>query len=121
MDSPARRPGASLGADDLEIVGFNGTPLVECGRALPVVRRKSSDRFFKLSVQSGGTPALECDRRQLQSFSNEGRLTLLARPIPLPIVLTAGLGSASRQPMVLWVSQGLLDAAGCSRPEQFGG
>jgi hypothetical protein len=120
MDSPARRS-ADLRADDLEIVGFNGVPLVECGRALPVVRRKSTDRYFKVSVRPGAAPALECDRPQLEAFSQEGRLTLLAHPLPLPKGLTAGPGDLPRQLMVLCVSQSFLDTADCSRPEKHEG
>jgi hypothetical protein len=118
MDSPVPQPGAGVGTDDLEIVGFNGVPLVECGRALPIVRRKSTDRFFKLLVRSGAAPALECGRRELEALSNEGRLTLFENPLPLPNRLTVESGEAARQPMVLCVSQTFLDAAGCFRPEQ---
>lgn len=121
MGSPVPGPGADLAADDLEIVGFNGAPLVECGRALPVVRRKSTDRFFKLSIRSRMSPALECDRQQLEAFSKEGRLTLFLRPLPLPDGLVARPGDAPRQPLVLCVSQGFLDAVGCRRPGQHEG
>src|SRR5712691_10015138 len=121
MDSPVPGLGTDLEADDLEIVGFNGVPRVECGRALPVVRRKATDRFFKLSVRPGAAPPQECDRQQLEAFSREGRLTLFAHPLPLPRELNVGAGDAFRQPMVLYVSQSFLDAAECSRPEQHEG
>ena len=41
-------------AGDLEIVGFNGAPLVECGRSLPVVRRTSDGTYCVLDLARGG-------------------------------------------------------------------
>ena len=121
MDSAVCRSEAGLGTDDLEIVGFNGAPLVECGRALPVARRKSTDRFFKLSVQREAAPPLESDRHQIEAFSKEGRLTLFQHPLPLPSGLAAESGDADRQLMILWVTQSFLDTAGCSRPDEHKG
>ena len=40
----------TLKAIEIEIVGFNGAPLVECGLSLPVARRKSDGAFCVLNL-----------------------------------------------------------------------
>ena len=40
-------------ASEIEIVGFNGVPLVESGRSLPVARRKSDGEFCVLDLSRG--------------------------------------------------------------------
>ncbi len=42
--------------EELEIVGFNGSPLVECGRALPVVRRPSDGMYCVLQSLPTDSP-----------------------------------------------------------------
>ena len=41
---------SDLRGDDLMIVGFNGAPLVECGRALPVARAQVGWHALRVAV-----------------------------------------------------------------------
>ena len=68
--------------EQLEIVGFNGSPLVECGRALPVARRPSDSRYCILQSLGKESPFLGIPRT---------KPTRMLRPV-------VGPDSSSRSP-----------------------
>jgi hypothetical protein len=106
----------------VEIVGFNGTPHVDCGRALPVVRRKSDGRYCVLS---------SIDHRA-QSWFHEDEVATMAmgqrwtqfrEALALPSSCAAGEdGWVARQPMVVYATRSVLDTAGrVTWPGEFNG
>jgi len=113
---------AGVPAEDLEIVGFNGTPSVECGRAIPVARRKSTDAYFRLVLPPGDVFPPTHSAAEIDAFVREGRLTLLTDPLPLrPALLATGAQRPPPQPLILWASRDLFDALGGTRPERADG
>lgn len=114
-----------LAYEDLEIVGFDGTVLVECETVLPIARHKPSDQFFKLTTDNShpdtDTPLstqplseLEVNlisffsRDEIDAYIQEGRLTLLPEAVP-----------AFAGAMVVYVNEEFLVAAGSQLPEPF--
>jgi hypothetical protein len=80
-----------LAYKDLEIVGFDGTVLVECEPVLPIVRIKDSDRYFLLEAEHEDPSSAEdidsesidfSTRRKIESLAERGLLTLLREPFP---------------------------------------
>jgi hypothetical protein len=111
-----------LRAEDLEVVGFNGTPQVECGRTLPVVRRKSDGMHCVLRVSEDSTPSWH-DEDEAAEFVAAGRWTRFREPLSFPrSCLSETDGRIERQPMVVHIAQEVLDAAGrVAWPATFGG
>lgn len=98
-----------LCADDLEIVGFNGTPQVDCGRTLPVLRRRSDGMFCVLRSPEGSTLTWYGED-EAKEFAQKGRWTQLREPLSLPrSCLSETGGHIMRQPMAVHVSQTLLE------------
>jgi hypothetical protein len=54
MGAPTMLYMNEIGNADLEIVGFNGSPVVECGRALAVARRKADEMHCVLGSAADG-------------------------------------------------------------------
>jgi hypothetical protein len=100
-------------AHELEIVGFNGAPLVECGRALAVARRKSDRMHCVLKSVENGAALSWYDEDEASAFAKAGRWTRLREPLPLPrACISERDGQLSRQPMVVFAAQAFLDTAG---------
>jgi hypothetical protein len=100
-------------ADELEIVGFNGAPSVECGRALPVARRKSDGMHCVLKSAEGGAALSWYGGEEAAAFAEAGRWTRLREPVSLPRSCISGPDRRlARQPMAVFAAQALLDAAG---------
>jgi len=98
--------------NDLEIVGLNGAPLVECGRALAVARRRSDGMHCVL--ESGGEGAIPSwyGEDEAAAFAEAGRWTRLRTPLPLPRSCVDGLdGRIARQPMMVFAANSFLEAA----------
>jgi hypothetical protein len=108
------------GSAILEIVGFNGAPSVECGRALPVARRKSDGKFCVL--ENSGAAAWY-DEDEAAAFANARRWTRLCDPLPLPGSCAPGAdGQFAQTVMVIFAARTLLDTAGrVTWPSQFHG
>ncbi len=101
-----------LDADDLDVVGFNGTP-IECGRSFPVVRRKSDGMQAVLKLSARGAPLSWVHAEEAAEFAAAGRWTRLLTPLELPRPGNANPeGSLDRQPMVVYAARSFLDAAG---------
>lgn len=102
---------SSLAFEDLEIVGFDGTVLVECEAVLPVARHKPTDLFFKL-VAGSDSQRLATEfisfstKDEIEAYVKEGRLTLL----PEPVAAFAGA-------VVVYVDENLLAAADIQLPD----
>ena len=98
--------------DELEIVGFNGAPQVECGLSLPVVRRKSNGMHCVLNTQrTGGAPSWH-DEEEVAEFAIARRWTQLSRPLSVPRSCVSDTSQRlSRQPMVVFAARSFLDAA----------
>jgi hypothetical protein len=98
----------------LEIVGFNGAPSVECGRALAVARRRSDRMHCVLgSAQNTGPPAWY-NEEEAAAFAKARRWTEFREPVPLPHSCAAGVDGRLAQPlMVVFAARTLLDTAGC--------
>jgi hypothetical protein len=101
-------------ADELEIVGFNGTPQqVECGRSLPVARRKSDGKHCVLSSVENSAMLSWHDGEEADAFAKERRWTRLLAPLSLPrSCFSESEGRLARQPMVVFAAQSFLDVAG---------
>jgi hypothetical protein len=92
--------------DELEIVGFDGRTRVPCARALPVVRNRHTNLFFKLSIRTQESRSINYfSHSEIEAFAREGRLTLLPRP-----------SEAFENAMLIYVKRELLDAAKVSLP-----
>jgi len=98
--------------DDFEIVGFNGRPLVECGRALPVVRRRSDGRYCVLQLQPEGSTTGWLSEDEASSHTKAGRWTKFASPILLGrTCFSESDGRLVGQLMVVYADERLLDTA----------
>lgn len=98
-------------ADELEIVGFNGAPLVECGLSLPVARRKSDGMHCVLKSVQDRWAASWYDQEEADEFARGGRWTRLWEPLLLPrSCVSVPDQRLSRQPMVVYAVQSFLQA-----------
>jgi hypothetical protein len=96
----------------LEIVVFNGAPSVECGRALPIVRRASDGRYCVLETEIQAV-ATWLSEEEAIAFAKAGRWTRFDCPIPLASSWGSGSDGRPAQPlMVIFAAQSLLDYAG---------
>ncbi len=111
----------TLISSDLEIVGLNGFPSVECGRSLPVVRRKSDGMFSVLKTVADPAALSWHDEEDAAAFAEAKRWTKLREPLPFPAACVSGEdGRLIRQPMMIHVASMLLTAAGLSaRPDSY--
>lgn len=96
---------------ELEIVGFNGKPLVECGRALPVARRKADGKHCVIDLTNGPENLQWYPQEVADEFANEQRWTLFGLPLNLPKKCVDETQSLVQQPMVVYTNQKLLDNA----------
>jgi hypothetical protein len=97
--------------NEIEIVGFNGTMLIECGRALLVAQHKPSHRFFKLSLTNQNRAFFT--QQEIAAFNQTGRLTLLPKPMSAESI--PGFPRA----MAIYAKRELLDAAESNLPKSF--
>jgi len=98
-------------SSELEIVGFNGRPLVECGRALPVARRKADRKHCVIDLTNGPENLQWYPQEVADGFANEQRWTLFGSPVNLPKKCFDETQSRVQQPMVVYTNQKLLDNA----------
>jgi len=92
----------SFYCDDLEIVGFNGAPLVECGRALPVAMRKSDGLYCVLELRSDTAPTAWHTKEEAEAYAASRRWTRFRLPVIVPrSCLNESEGMLVRQPMVV--------------------
>jgi hypothetical protein len=110
-------------ADELEIVGFNGAPLVECGRTLPVARRKSDRMHCVLGSVEDSALLSWHDEEEVIEFAESRRWTRLREPLLLPrSCISDPGGRLLRQPMVVYAARSFLENAGVvDWPNRFGG
>jgi hypothetical protein len=98
--------------EELEIVGFNGRPLVECGRALPVVRRPSDRMHCILQSPLEDTPIAWYTEDEADAFAASGRWTKFASQIILgQTCFTESDGRFAGALMVVFADEGMLDTA----------
>lgn len=108
---------SSLRAEDLEVVGFNGTPQVECSRSLPVVRRRSDGMYGVLNWRGPDTALIWHDEAEAAEFARARRWTRLREPLVLSGRCVSEAGDLVRQPMIVHVADSFLaTAGGLSRP-----
>ncbi len=107
--------------EQLEIVGFNGSPLVECGRALPVARRPSDSRYCILQSLREDSPPSWYSQDEADAYAASGRWTRFVDPIPLArTCFSESDEAAERQLMVLFADEHMLDTADrLPRPEYY--
>ena len=99
--------------EDVDIVGFNGTPLVECGRALPGVRRRSDGMHRVLELARAGGALAWHDADEADAFVKAKRWTRFRESLPLPrSCVGQSDGSLSCQPMIAYASLPFLDTVG---------
>ena len=97
---------------NLMIVGFNGEPLVECGRALPVARRKSDGMHCVLQLPTRGEPWLGIPRTKPKR--TRSRDAGPGSPSPSSCrkaCVSESDGRLVRQPMVIFADEAMLDTA----------
>ena len=111
----------ALISSDLEIVGLNGFPSVECGRSLPVVRRKSDGMYSVLKTVADTAALSWHDEEDAAAFAESKSWTKLREALPFPASCVSGEdGRLIRQPMMIHVATVLLTAAGLSaRPDSY--
>ncbi|MDA1051264.1 MAG: hypothetical protein O3C40_12400 [Planctomycetota bacterium] len=100
-----------LSAIDLEIVGFNGAPLVECGRALPIARRKSDGTHAVLDLSDGVARLNWHSEGEAAALLANGRWTKLEKSVFVPQSCCEGAGQFVNQPMVIYADESMLDTA----------
>jgi macrodomain Ter protein organizer (MatP/YcbG family) len=94
------------------VVGFNGTPLVECGRALPVARRKSDGMHCVLQLRGEGEAIAWHTENEADSYVKSGRWTRFREPVFVPRACVAEADERLvRQPMVIFADEAMLDTA----------
>lgn len=96
---------------ELEIVGFNGRPLVDCGRALPVARRRSDKTHCVFDLTTGTESLHWHTESEAKHFASEKRWTLFRSPLNVPKGCVNESQPAAVQPMVVYTNQKLLDNA----------
>jgi hypothetical protein len=108
--------------DDLEIVGFNGAPLVECGRALPVAMRKSDGLYCVLELRSDTAPTAWHTKEEADAYAASRRWTRFRAPLTPPrSCVSDSDGTLVRQPMVVFADEAMLDTADrVPRPDLLG-
>lgn len=113
----------SLLARDIEIIGFNGLPLVDCGRALPVVRRKHDGAVCVLDLSRGSDSIGWHNPDEAAEFLKSKRWTALSKPPAIPKSCVDGsLGTIATQPIVVFENEDLLDTAErIPRPDHLDG
>ncbi len=114
---------SSLKASEIEIVGFNGAPLVECGRSLPIAKRKSDGWHCVLDLSRGVAALVWHSQKEAVSFAEARQWTELVRPLSVPIAcVESSTGSITSQPMVVFENEMLLDVANrVPRPDHHDG
>jgi len=119
MDSEADNSMSSLKAGEIEIVGFNGAPLVECGRSLPIAKRKSDGKHCVLDLSRGEHALVWHNQEEADSFAEARQWTQLERPVSVPnACVERSTGSITSQPMVVFENETLLDVANrVTRPD----
>src|SRR5688572_20215134 len=103
--------------EQLEIVGFEGTPIVECEMVLPVGRVVVDDVFFKFEGRRSNAFRAEgidrnkivfYSREEIQSLVEEGRVTILREPF-----------AAMQTPLIAYVYDEFLQAAESRLPDSI--
>jgi hypothetical protein len=109
--------------NDLEIVGMNGAPLVECGRSLPVARRKSDGFHCVLQIPKDDEPISFETPEEAESYAATGRWTKIQGTIQIPRSCFSGDSAGfTHQPMMIFADDKLLDQADrLPRPGSFNG
>ena len=103
---------SSLKASEIEIVGFNGAPLVECGRALPIAKRKSDGQHSVLDLSRGMDALVWHSQEEAALFAEARQWTELERPVSVPnACVEMSTGTITTQPMVVFENEMLLDVA----------
>ena len=95
-------------ANDIEIVGFNGAPLVACGHALPVVRRKSDGQFALLALRPDDGSRNWYSEAEAMEDARTQRWTVLERPLAVPSSTVDPDGHLPAQLLVVYVNEDLL-------------
>ncbi len=102
----------SVKASEIEIVGFNGAPLVECGRSLPIAKRKSDGQHCVLDLNRGTDALVWHSQEEAASFAKARQWTELVRSVPVPnACVETSTGAITTQPMVIFENEMLLDVA----------
>lgn len=96
---------------EVEIVGFNGRPLVECGRALPVARRKTDGKHCVVDLSSGVENLVWHSNEEAKKFVFEQRWTQFRTSLNIPKNCFGEHPSLAIQPVVVYTNQRLLDYA----------
>lgn len=96
---------------DIAIVGFNGRPLVECGRALPIAHRISDGAHAVLDLSVGVDRLHWHGEEEAKAFASEKRWTKFRTASVIPNCCVDDHGVLSTQPMVAYTNQSLLDNA----------
>lgn len=103
---------SSLKANEIEIVGFNGAPLVECGRALPIAKRKSDGWHCVLDLSRGVDGLVWHSQEEAASFAEARKWTELVRSVSVPnACVESSTGFVTTQPMMVFENETLLDVA----------
>jgi hypothetical protein len=123
MGSGADRTMSSLKASEIEIVGFNGAPLVECGRSLPIAKRKSDGQHCVLDLSRGVDTLVWHSQEEAASFAEARQWTELERPVSVPnACVDTSTGAITTQPMLVFENETLLDVANrVPRPDHHDG
>lgn len=105
---------------DIEIVGFNGRPLVECGRALPIAHRISDGTHAVLDLTVGVDRLHWYSEEEATAFAAEHRWTKFRTSAGIPKCCMDDHGMLLAQPIVAYTNQSLLDNADRPlRPESW--
>ena len=103
---------SSLKASEIEIVGFNGAPLVECGRSLPIAKRRSDGQHCVLDLSRGIDALVWHNSEDAAAFAKARQWTELVKPVAVPnACIDPTTGTITAQPMVIFEIDTLLDVA----------
>jgi hypothetical protein len=114
---------SALRANEIWIVGFNGAPLVKCGRALPIAQRISDSNLCVLDLRRGADGLVWNSKEEAAALAADGQWTELEKAVSVPIAcVETSTGHVISQPMVVFENEILLDVADrVPRPDHHNG
>ncbi len=108
---------STLKASEIEIVGFNGSPLVECGRSLPVAQRKSDGWSCVFNLSRTIEALIWHSPDEVASFADARQWTKLVTPVSVPNdCIDPATEEITSQPMVIYFQQTLQGDSDCRLP-----
>ena len=106
--------GPVMNVDDIEVIGLNGSTLVECGTSLPIARRRCDGMICSFVI--GTVPLQWLPGAEFDRLIDEGRVCPFESPIPLP---SPAVGADAVQPLVVYLNEQFVTTGGLVLPSTW--